>query len=209
MYDSSTKTLFIHIPKTAGQSVITYFLDLHNLSWEKRHLLHVKRNEDMSQGSPQVTHFTINEYKTYLPKQKSFEGFDGLKIFTIVRNPYSRFWSEYNFFWKGIITWDTFCTEKFQESIKDNFDSGRDAKRHIKPQHEFFNEGTRILRFENLQDDFANMCNVFKLRHRPLKLVNSSKSVDYREVYDSEKLEFVYSRYKKDFELLSYPKAID
>lgn len=66
-----------------------------------------------------------------------------------------------------------------------------------------------ICKFENLKEDFENICNKLKIKPIPdLPVKNKSKrKKNFMEYYDDELKELVRERYKKDFEVFGYEKS--
>lgn len=89
------KILFVHIPKTGGQSVTKFFLEnlgeKANLKNAKYGLINNKKNK--RQGPHHFHHLLLKEYEKLGLVNDVKEYF---KI-TVVRNPYSRFISAYYF----------------------------------------------------------------------------------------------------------------
>ncbi len=174
---------------------------LDGLPWEYRDRYLMFKNGNPEHGPPQTAHFTLEEYyKTdFLPD----ENIDQAIKFCVVRNPWARLWSEYNFQWKHICSWDEFF-EYFPKFIFDDHITGRDALRHIKPQNEFMNGDVEVLRFENLKADFFDFCWRHNLPNSSLPKVNNSNACDYKAMYDDEKIKAVSSFYSKDIECFNY-----
>ena len=202
MYSAKFNLLFIHIPKTAGQSITQHFMQIECIPWEHRKRYQLFPNGNPEHGPPQTAHFTLEEYyKTdFLPD----EAIDQAIKFAVVRNPWDRLWSEYNFFWEHICSWDQFF-EYFPHHIFDDHKTGRDALRHIKPQNEFITPEVEVLRFENLTTDFADFCERHGLPNRGLpSKTNASNAVGYRDMYDATKIQAVRNFYSEDIELFGY-----
>ena len=166
---------FIHINKTGGSSI--------------EHALRVP-----------LIHETAITFRNHIGEARWEKRFS----FSIVRNPWDRLWSEYNFFWEHICSWDEFF-EYFPHHIFDDHKTGRDALRHIKPQNEFITPEVEVLRFENLTTEFADFCERHGLPNRGLpSKTNASNAVGYRDMYDATKIQAVRNFYSEDIELFGY-----
>ena len=92
MIDLKNKIIFIHIPKTAGTSIEKYFQKIRYLD-----------DRDISSiGIFKIQKLKVGERQSTLQSSYDREIFFGgeipkdYKIFTVVRNPYTRFWSEWS-----------------------------------------------------------------------------------------------------------------
>lgn len=55
--------LFVHVPKTAGQSVEQFFMNRLGLDWEKdREVVLLNNNPDPARGTQKLAHMTASEY---------------------------------------------------------------------------------------------------------------------------------------------------
>jgi len=202
MYSHTHNVLFVHIPKNAGQTITKFFMGFDFVPWEDRYKYLLFQNSDPNHGPPQVAHFTLDEY--YKSNLISDEIIDNAIKFAVVRNPWDRLWSEYNFHWKDIVSWDKFF-KYFPDYIFDDHATGRDALRHILPQVEFINDSVKILRFENLDDDFSKFCQCHDIPDLGLhNKLNVQSIADYSTVYDAEKIEAVAEYYATDIAAFGY-----
>lgn len=209
------KCIFVHIPKTAGQSIEHVFLNLLGLSWEEREPLLLKFNYDKNLGPPRLAHLKAQEYLKYNYISQSM--FDSYFKFSFVRNPWSRIVSFYNYRrYYQLFSFKHFVTKRLKNKIleKDYW--------FIGPQHEFImnHNGDIIVdyigRFENLKDDFNVICNALGLKDVKLPHVNKAREVSliqkfvkkskkhYSEYYDRETKEIVENAYKKDIQIFNY-----
>jgi len=224
------RCLFVHIPKTAGQSVEQVFLRLLGLTWETRAPLLLRGNDDPRLGPPRLAHLTAAEYVScgYLTPAE----FGSYFKFSIVRNPWDRIVSEYRYR-RHPVTID-FKTYLFKRLPSPGWS---ETYRHIIPQHDFLHdEAGRLLvdfvgRFERLQADFDVICARIGIPSTPLPRANRSLEEarprsfrelrrwvrraiwsrerahtfpHYTDYYDDESREYVGELYRKDVQAFSY-----
>ena len=163
---------FIHIPKTGGKSLIELFKK-NNLSY--RYSLHKPLNE-----------LWYNGYK------------DCFNI-TIVRHPYNRILSFYNFF-------------EFIRNQTLNFDdyiNNIDSVSHlIKPCYDFCTVNNElkvdlILKLENLNNDLEIMKKELNLSLDEIPHINKS-DLNFVDEFNFKHKNKIYKTFKKDFENFSY-----
>lgn len=221
------KCIFVHIPKTAGQSIEHVFLDLLGFTWETRAPLLLKPNDDPSLGPPALAHLKASEYVTC--GHISQELFESYFKFAFVRNPWDKIVSEYKY--QGYPKKFDFKTYLFKHLPKSGW---TDAYVHIIPQYDFLFDAEEnhlvdfIGKFERLQEDFGEICRMLDIRETSLPHINKSLSENrikhfkklrhlwnskkkrenifqhYSEYYDNESKEFVSHIYKKDIEAFNY-----
>lgn len=211
--------IFIHIPKVAGQSIESVFLERAGLSWSERDSFLLKPNKNPKLGPPRLAHLTAEEYVKlgYLNESE----FNSMFRFAFVRNPWERLVSEY-IYRKYPYTFHDFLFKFFPEPESNNYTEGTDLHRHIIPQSDFlYNSKGELLvdfigRFENLSVDFAKVTKLITGHHLTLphknksnsklkKLLNfSKKNKHYSEFYNKQSRSFVENLYRKDIELFGY-----
>lgn len=217
--------LFVHIPKTGGQSVEQFFMDLLKLDWDTdREVLLLQANEDRSRGTEKLAHLSATEYVEggYL----SPADFSALFKFSFVRNPWARILSEYRY--RNYFRHRSFRDFVLNKLPKPGWD---DQYRHVMPQYDMLHDrdGNLLVdfvgRFENLQQDFGRVCERLGIDDAGLPHRNRSdkKSRDLRRkirnflfmngenqlrgmagFYDDETREAVARYYYKDIEAFGY-----
>lgn len=199
------KTIFIHIPKTAGTS-IEFSLGMHG----KNKNIGIKRyiNQDLDTEhlfGGKLQHMDVRRFRKIVGR----EIFDRYFKFSIVRNPYDRLVS--------FIAWNSNSWENKQILTKETFrnylmNSGKicSKRKYVlpKPQYKFlFCRGkllvNEVLRFEKLEEGLKLLNKHLKeqiiLEHRM-----QSSHMDYHEYYDCRCIEIVQRIYRKDFEYFEY-----
>jgi hypothetical protein len=197
--------LFVHIPKTAGQSIEHVFLEKHGLTWETRATLLLRPNSDPARGPVSLAHLFAKEYVTR--GHISAARFAQLFKFAVVRDPYARFLSEFRYrnAMKPTTMQALFALR--------NGDPHLDKTRHLSPQTDFVTGGEgvavdRILRFESLRDDIAPVFRHIFGETIELPRVNRS----FGPVLSREDLPVglrrrLYRFYERDFDLFRYPSG--
>lgn len=220
--------VFVHVPKTAGQSIEQVFLDLAGLTWSTRAPLLLRYNEFPQLGPQSLAHLTAEEYIIY--KYLSRAQFKSYLKFGFVRNPWDRAVSEY-YYRKFDMKFD------FRQFLLDYIPAMDlsnlylDSHRHIIPQARFLydDNGVKLVdyigRFEFLDRDFARVCDLVKIERKTLPHRNrsapvrpsSSNSIHtdslhsclsrvefYRSHYDKECRQFIRDFYEDDITLFGY-----
>jgi hypothetical protein len=211
------KLIHIHIPKTAGTAIETYFHDIGDMEWGP-----VSWFGDANQHGRwyEFQHLSLHELRT-LAKA----AFEGYMSFAVVRDPYTRMISDY--LWRcriqhqypdsAIQFFDSF--ETFLQAIPKDINTnwldhmlGADKKRanfliHIRPQYQYVadSEGNclvhGILKFERLHLDMARLLKRYGLSAKTIK---SPQIRDIKEYYNRAQLDLVNEIYVKDFQYYSY-----
>lgn len=217
--------LYVHVPKTGGQSVEQFFIDLLGLDWDSdRGSLLIRRNDNRACGTEKLAHLSASEYVdcAYV----SPEEFCGFFKFSFVRNPWSRILSEYRY--RNYFHHLSFRDFVLNKLPKPGWD---DEYRHVMPQYEMLydSDGKLLVdfvgRFETLQQDFDQICEQLEIKNSQLPHRNKSdkKSRDLKrtvrnllflngenhkrsmtDFYDDETRAAVAEYYKKDIETFEY-----
>ncbi|HEY5048244.1 MAG TPA: sulfotransferase family 2 domain-containing protein [Rhizomicrobium sp.] len=195
------KTIFVHVPKTAGQSIERVFLKEHGLTWRTRAELLMCRNANPGLGPRRLAHLYAREYVACGHVEAG--EYAAYFKFAVVRNPYDRFISEYRFREPRRLR----SPERFLAESGDDPFSGR----HLAPQIAFVRDGAgativdEILRFECLNEDIAPLFR--RLFDTPAMLPRTNRSkapaIDRADL-GADLLRSIYKRYEADFDAFGY-----
>ena len=154
--------------------------------------------------------------------------FDDLYSFAFVRNPWDRLYSIYEYVRTNIASHE--IIDNFYENGLNHFRdcsfkewliekeswAGWDRNKQYLPEQKrqqlsfITNESgkiniTYVARFENLEDEYKNICKQLKTLPRILPHKNRSRRCkDYRVNYDQEMIDFVCKRHTKDINEFGY-----
>jgi hypothetical protein len=193
MISHKLKFIFIHIPKTSGNSLslfLKYFID--NKVMQRSSLMGKKQGIDIfcEKTKKNIKHKKITYYKNNYGEKIN----DYFK-FTIVRNPYDRILSFY--FWHKGKNNQVFDRNEFINFIKNNSSY----------QHKYIDNTFHIIHFENLIDDLKNIkCfkNIVDFNKYPKLNASCNSKINYNKIFDKTLKDLVYNKYKKDFKLFGY-----
>lgn len=213
MIDLKNRVIFVHVPKCAGTSVERYFMNIRGLEECNRAALSIFKNgkeSDLERGNQ---HNTLEMYEKYY-----FGGAipDDFRIFTVVRDPHKRFWSE----WRSRklpppmrfpISFYLSAQQLARLSEKP-VRVLKDLNSHMRPQVTFTkgqsSDRLRILRFETLAEDFSRLCADWGLPDDPLPRTNEARRERPPSARELEiGTAFVRRFYKADFEAFGYPEV--
>jgi hypothetical protein len=204
MISYAHSAIFVHIPKTGGQSVANVFLAVHGLTWDKREALLMAHNPDPARGPKRLAHLKASEYVAcgHVGQQT----FDCYFKFSFVRNPWDRAVSYFHYAPFGEKAGIPFG--KFIEDLGARRAAG-DLRFEQQVRFVCDREGRCLVdfigRFENLQEDFAKICDRLKLGAQSLSHTNAAPArKPYREYYDAKTRELVAALFREDIERFGY-----
>ena len=191
--------IFIHIPKCAGTSVDSLLLGSGK-----------PLDRFDSKNNIWLQHATAKEVKKNYCTEKQFKEYFK---FTIVRNPFDRIVSSFN--WLG---GDLNNKKEFKDFIlrRGRFKEILNSKTYIKsnmyhqimPAYKYLFENNKLIvdfvgKFENLISDWDYIC---KKLGTSLKLpyINRMPHKHYKEVFNKDARKIIENLYKDDLKLFSY-----
>lgn len=214
MISHSHKTVFVHVPKCAGQSVEQVFTDDLGLSFEDRAPLLLRRNRDPDMGPHRLAHLYAHEYVGlgHMTPGQYAEYF----TFAVVRNPFARLVSEANYrkaaqkkglFSKGYRSLEHLVKAALRKAER------YDRHRHVVPQTRYLYDTDgktllvdQVIRFEELPKVFPDVAERVFGRRIELPRRNTThgnKEWSIKTLSDAD-IEFIRRFYRQDFDLLGY-----
>lgn len=198
-YFRRKKCIFIHIPKSAGTSILTSIAN---------------------GGRIYRDHATWREYYRYDPYR-----FRDYFKFTFVRNPFDRLVSTYfyllsggnqnhdlyykKYFEENNITFDVFIMDFLNESRI--FENMMFAPQYIYVYDYKYNLKVDFIgKFETIEEDFVELSKRIKGLNELSTINPSNRNQDYKSYYKNYNLiEKVVRLYEKDFEFFNYSKNFE
>jgi len=198
MISLQKRFLFVHIPKTAGNSIQSVLRD-----YSEDQLVALRKEQDgierFGLRNPKYKvkkHSTLNEYRDALGDEQ----FRNLFKFTCVRNPWDRMVSYYFTPTQNPETWNP---KKFREIISKAVSVPEYLRLDDREEDPFANVNY-IMRFENLADDFGAVCKAIGISSPTLPQYNRSSRKHYSNYYDDELRELVRTRFAAEIGRFNY-----
>jgi len=198
MISLQKRFLFVHIPKTAGNSIQSALRD-----YSEDQLVALRKEQDgierFGLRNPNYNikkHSTLAEYRGAL----GHEQFRSLYKFTCGRNPWDRMVSYYFTPTQAPEDWDR---KKFRRIISKAV-SIADYLRLDQDEEDPFANVDYIMRFENLANDFRALCGALGIPPTMLPQYNRSRREHYSKYYDDELRELVRTRFAAEIERFGY-----
>jgi hypothetical protein len=190
--------LFVHIPKTAGNSIQSILRD-----YSEDEIVALRGEQDgierFGLRNPNYKvrkHSTLAEYRMALGEEQ----FRPLYKFACVRNPWDRMVSYYFRPTRDLMSWNR---KEFKKMILNAF-SVADYLRLAEGEEDPFRNVDYVMRFETLADDFRHVCAALDIPVAPLPQYNRSSREHYAKYYDDELRELVRKRFAPEIERFGY-----
>ncbi len=192
--------LFVHVPKTAGNSIQNVLRDYSEdrLVCVAPHQDGVERFEVRSDRYGLHKHSTLAEYQAALGQEQ----LERLFKFSCVRNPWERAVSRYFSPDRGSVSWDPdgfahflVCVEPLQHYV---------SLPGLSAPPACFDNVDFYIRFECLNDDFRQVCKHIGIPFQPLPVRNQSRHAPYREYYDKQSRQLVAEKFAAEIDHFGY-----
>jgi Sulfotransferase family len=198
MISFQKRFLFVHIPKTAGNSIQSI---LRHYSEDEIVALRAEQDgiERFGLRNPNYKikkHSTLAEYRAALGEAR----FRDLYKFTCIRNPWDRMVSYYFGTTSLVEAWDR---KEFKELILKAV-SVTDYLRLDKGESDPFGNVDYVMRFENLADDFRTVSAKLGIPDAPLPRYNRSNREHYSKYYDTDLRELIRKRFAPEIDRFGY-----
>jgi hypothetical protein len=198
MISFQKRFIFVHIPKTAGNSIQSVLRD-----YSEDQLVALRKEQDgierFGLRNPKYKikkHSTLKEYRAALGDEQ----FGSFYKFTCVRNPWDRMVSYYFTPTQNPEKWDR---KKFRRIISKAV-SVTDYLRLDEEEQDPFANIDYIMRFENLADDFRVVCTAIDISPPVLPKYNRSNREHYSKYYNDELRELVHGRFAAEIDRFGY-----
>ncbi len=212
MISIQKKFLFIHVPKTGGNSIQSILKE-----YSEDEIV-VNDNQDgverfgvVNRKYNVTKHATLTQYSEVLEKDL----FQDLFKCAVIRNPWDRMISLYFSPHRGKINWDR---DNFVNMIKQikplqyyiydhsNSSSGwlefifsKKKKMDQPDQHIDY-----LLQFERLDDDFKKLCELLDIPFKELPVRNRSDHGHFMQYYDEKLKDIVGRKFKEEIDFFGY-----
>ena len=211
MISTSKSFLFVHVPKTGGnsiQDVLKFYAD-DEIVCRAPHHDGVERFEIHNEKYKIQKHAPLNTYRARLEPDL----YNSLFKFSTIRNPWDMMISAYFSPHHGKRDWDRGIfidllnrTHTLREYVRsDSFIVKGLKKIGVEPRPgELNTEMDFFLKFENLEEDFKTLCSYIDIPHTSLPKRNSSSRSHYSKYYDTELKEIVRKKFIEEIEYGNY-----
>jgi hypothetical protein len=216
MISQKKNFLFIHLPKTGGNSIQNILREYSedNIVKLNKHQDGIERFGVRNDKYNIKKHSTLDHYK----KKIEPEIFKKFFKFSTIRNPWDRCISFYFSPHRGNIVWNRndfknliqsiptirkfITTRSLTKKITDKI-TGK-LRIEIKSSKSIDSEIDFLLRFENLNEDFKKVCEIIDIPFKELPHRNKSSKKHYTKYYDDELIELVRNKFLDEIKYANY-----
>jgi hypothetical protein len=204
MISDKYKCVHIHIPKCAGTSIDLALRGKLTVNWDENKKLWKQ-------------HCTALNVKKYFA---SAEQWNNYFKFSIVRNPFDRIVSSYNFLCRHMeysnfrdrLLFKDFVlrTGMFEKMLnQDSVDKPSNNYHQVRPSVDYLFENDSLIvdyvgRFERLEDEWEFICEKIGAKIKLPHINKNDRKKQYQDYYNDETKEYVSKIYKKDIETFGY-----
>ena len=201
MLSTRHRFLFVHIPKTAGNSVQSILRHYSNDEIVSNH-----HQDGVEMFGVRSARFDTRKHSTLAIYRREYgeELYGSLFKFSCVRNPWQRAISAYFSRHRGEVVWNRQEFMNLVRTMKPVAAFLSASETEVQPLAEAVRNVDFLMRFESLEADFRVVCERIGIPFQPLPVRNQSKREDYRGYYDDETQELVRTLFREEIELFGY-----
>jgi len=204
------KYIFFHLPKNAGVSISRTLISQESILQIKRMTSFIFRNifqtRDNFYYSIQKkklfffrSHITCGEFYKLMENEPIL---NYLK-FAVIRNPWDRMVSRYFYSKKISDKFKDYTFKQFVDyDIRNNLSIIQQYNYCCDDRNNFCLD--KVIKFENLNDDFNQVCSTIYNKKNILNHFNQSEHKKYQEYYDLNTKNKIYNTCKKDIDFFEY-----
>lgn len=200
MLSISHSFLFIHLPKTAGNSLQERLKEYSEdqVVCVNNRQDGVERFEIRNKDFPTLhKHSTLEDYWSALPSEICHS----LTVIATIRNPWDRMISYYFSPHRGAQRWDR---KDFYDLVLDAATLPNMLRIAGDTDDQAISRAAVLLRYEHLALDFENLCTFLAIDHQPLSTRNASVRRHYRDYYDDELVALVRDKFSAEIDCGGY-----
>lgn len=198
--------LFVHVPKTGGSS-IRHVLSPFSTPKAEGHFRRLSANLPLRED-PQKVRLRTHDTAAWARLKLGAETFQTLHKFSVVRNPYTRAISYFEYLRQN-------PTHPHNQIVK-NMSLQKyllwGMHRALQSRHLCDAKGDllidRVLRFESLDEEFKSICTEIGIS-LDLPRINTSSQMPLTKYLTPGTCKLIDQIYAQDFELFDYPKSIN
>ena len=190
--------LFVHIPRTAGNSIQSVLRD-----YSEDEIVALRTEQDgIERFGLRNPHYKVRKHSTLAEYHAALgqEQFRNLYKFTCVRNPWDRMVS---FYFRRTRDAKDWARKEFKKMILKAL-SVADYLRLDDSKEDPFDNVDYVMRFEALADDFRRVCGALDIPAKPLPKYNRSRREQYSRYYDDELRALVRERFTLEIDRFGY-----
>lgn len=214
MISESHKFIFVHIPKTGGNSIQSQIIRYSEDKLVSTNSLQdgVERFEVRHGNSGLRKHSTLTEYKKVLDSDFFHSAFK----FCVIRNPWDRLISFYFSPHRGKQNWDKGEFIRFARKVKpvrkfiqiegvlEKINSRLGTNLFPTNRNPLNIDLDYVLKFESLNEDYEVLCKKLNIAFNPLPVRNKSTRDHYSKYYDSQLIQLIEELFEDEIRFGNY-----
>ncbi|WP_270730391.1 sulfotransferase family 2 domain-containing protein [Shimia sp. Alg240-R146] len=212
--------IFLHVPKTAGQSLMAALLPF-SRDADKKSLLRRFSRRLPIQETADKAHFKGHETARGFIRKLGRPEFDRFKTFGVVRNPYTHAVSHFEYMKQyrnrrtaekvGAMTFTEYLEYRLKPALPtEHFFAHLPDQTHFVVDRDGKIAVDRLLRFETLDQDFSEAAEWLGLDGVSIARSNVTKAAKkpITDYFGDRNLALMHELYQRDFDILGYARDV-